>query len=515
MARRRSRGGGSTQRAQRLAEDGEVPVRPERRRRRARSRSASTAATRARDGGDPSDEPDVLLDVPVVKVDSIHLELDDLDAHVALKAQVLDLVKLNVGVDVHLGRVVLDIKGVEAQALLKVRLDHVAAIVDRVLTTLDRNPSYQEPRRGRRGRRLGRREDARRDRRGGRGRRRRRRGRRPGRRRGRRPGGRRRRRGRRPGRRQIGEGAGQAVGDVGEGAGQARRRASARAPARRSATSARAPARRSATSTRPSAARADGGRGRPGRRPGGRRQRGPGSGSGSVRPQGATDCGQLGQGGGGGGSGMAATGSAGRRPASRRQPARRPAGSSPSRWPRRGQGDRLGGVRRGEGARARRDPQGQGARRAPPRTSAPSKHNATEAALRMADELGRRHRRGRGHGAEGRITVKDVRRPRRPDAWRGATTSRRERPDVEMGAVVKAKSLRFKRVPETDVDVPGDRTADAESGSERENLPDEVEPGVTYRDVRVRWRRGRQAPRGRARGRSAPARLSPRLDGST
>src|SRR3712207_3106928 len=51
------------------------------------------------DPGDTGDGPDVLLDVPVVKVDSIHLELENLDAHVALKAQVLDLVKLNVGVN--------------------------------------------------------------------------------------------------------------------------------------------------------------------------------------------------------------------------------------------------------------------------------------------------------------------------------------------------------------------------------------------------------------------------------
>jgi 2-oxoacid dehydrogenase-like protein with E3 subunit-binding domain len=89
---------------------------------------------------DPRGDPDVLLDVPVVKVDSIHLEVDDLDAHVALQAKVLDLVRLNVGVDVHLGKLRIDIKGVEAQALLKVRLDYVTAIVDRVLTTLDRNP---------------------------------------------------------------------------------------------------------------------------------------------------------------------------------------------------------------------------------------------------------------------------------------------------------------------------------------------------------------------------------------
>ncbi len=89
---------------------------------------------------DPRGDPDVFLDVPMVKVDSIHLEVDNLDARVALKAQVLDLVKLNAGVDAHLGKLRIDIKGVEAQALLKVRLDRVAAIVDRVLTTIDRNP---------------------------------------------------------------------------------------------------------------------------------------------------------------------------------------------------------------------------------------------------------------------------------------------------------------------------------------------------------------------------------------
>jgi hypothetical protein len=84
--------------------------------------------------------PDVLLDVPELRIDTIHFELDDLDAHVALKARVLNLVKLNVGIDVHLSRVKLDIKGVEAELVLKARLDHVTAIVDRLMTSLDRNP---------------------------------------------------------------------------------------------------------------------------------------------------------------------------------------------------------------------------------------------------------------------------------------------------------------------------------------------------------------------------------------
>jgi 2-oxoacid dehydrogenase-like protein with E3 subunit-binding domain len=87
-----------------------------------------------------TDEPDVLLDIPVVNVDEIHFEVDQLEARVSLHAEVLDLVTLSVGVHAEIGKVELDIKGVEAQALLRARLDHVTAIVDRVLTTLDRNP---------------------------------------------------------------------------------------------------------------------------------------------------------------------------------------------------------------------------------------------------------------------------------------------------------------------------------------------------------------------------------------
>src|SRR5829696_1069606 len=88
--------------------------------------------------------PDVLLDVPVVKVDEISFELNDLRARVSLLAKVGDFVELAVGVDAYLGRVKLVIRGVEAQALLKVRLDNVAAILDRVLTTIDRNPQIIE-----------------------------------------------------------------------------------------------------------------------------------------------------------------------------------------------------------------------------------------------------------------------------------------------------------------------------------------------------------------------------------
>ena len=59
--------------------------------------------------------------------------------------------------------------------------------------------------------------------------------------------------------------------------------------------------------------------------------------------------------------------------------------------------------------------------------------------------------------------------------------------EVEVGAIVKAKKLRFERVPEAEVRFPGSDEERSGSHTERENLPDEVEPGVTYRDVKVRW----------------------------
>ena len=78
---------------------------------------------------------------------------------------------------------------------------------------------------------------------------------------------------------------------------------------------------------------------------------------------------------------------------------------------------------------------------------------------------------------------------------RKGNPDRIEDADVEIGASVKAKRLRFREKPTTQVELHGEVTEpeghwelETTSGSERQNLPDEVEPGVTYRDVRVRWR---------------------------
>jgi hypothetical protein len=86
------------------------------------------------------DSVDVYVDAPVVKVDEIKFELDDLRVHLAVLAEAGNFVQLHAGAAARLGKVELDIQGVETQALLEARLDNVTKILARVLTTLDRNP---------------------------------------------------------------------------------------------------------------------------------------------------------------------------------------------------------------------------------------------------------------------------------------------------------------------------------------------------------------------------------------
>ena len=53
---------------------------------------------------------------------------------------------------------------------------------------------------------------------------------------------------------------------------------------------------------------------------------------------------------------------------------------------------------------------------------------------------------------------------------------------------MEADELRFVRPPETEVRFTGEPAHESASGSDRANLPEQVEPGVKYRNVRVDYR---------------------------
>lgn len=61
-------------------------------------------------------------------------------------------------------------------------------------------------------------------------------------------------------------------------------------------------------------------------------------------------------------------------------------------------------------------------------------------------------------------------------------------PDIEIGATARAKRLRFEDKPDSEVRFKGESIEESESGSVRRNLPDEVEPDVTYENVEIGWR---------------------------
>lgn len=86
------------------------------------------------------DQPDVLLDVPNLSVDELTIEVESLQADIALDARLANLLKLTAGANVDVQGVKIGLKGVQAQATLIVRLDNVRAIIERTLQTLDNNP---------------------------------------------------------------------------------------------------------------------------------------------------------------------------------------------------------------------------------------------------------------------------------------------------------------------------------------------------------------------------------------
>jgi hypothetical protein len=106
--------------------------------------SDSTPGTRPITGGTARSheypEYDVVLDIPNLCVQQIHLKVDTVTAKIDLDAKVSNLVHVSAGADVFIGDVDLTIRGVRAQALLLVDLDDVYHIVDQTLTFVDNHP---------------------------------------------------------------------------------------------------------------------------------------------------------------------------------------------------------------------------------------------------------------------------------------------------------------------------------------------------------------------------------------
>ncbi len=92
-------------------------------------------------GQDTRETSDIVLEVPQLSLEELRLKVENLRARVSLQAELADKVKINVGVDAYVDNVDLELKGLEAQLLLKANLDNVRDILSRALESLDSNPA--------------------------------------------------------------------------------------------------------------------------------------------------------------------------------------------------------------------------------------------------------------------------------------------------------------------------------------------------------------------------------------
>ncbi|KAK4933905.1 hypothetical protein LTR66_015830, partial [Elasticomyces elasticus] len=96
-------------------------------------------ATDSSTAGTALPAPDVHLNA-TVHVRELDLTVANLTAKLNLDAQVLQLLRFNAGVALSIDRVRLLLANVSATALLEVRLENLAAMIDDTLSSLDLNP---------------------------------------------------------------------------------------------------------------------------------------------------------------------------------------------------------------------------------------------------------------------------------------------------------------------------------------------------------------------------------------
>ncbi len=99
----------------------------------------------ARAARETDDDTDLVLDIPVLNVEELDLEVEELRAHISARAELAGFLNINVGVDAYVDKVKLNIKGVEAQVQLKVKLERILGSIDRALQAIEKNPQLLDP----------------------------------------------------------------------------------------------------------------------------------------------------------------------------------------------------------------------------------------------------------------------------------------------------------------------------------------------------------------------------------
>lgn len=88
----------------------------------------------------PAEGPDVELHVPRAEVQKVSIEVENLQTHLDLDTRVANLVQISAGVVATVGKLKVDLEGVQAETHLVVRLERVAQVLERALAAVDAHP---------------------------------------------------------------------------------------------------------------------------------------------------------------------------------------------------------------------------------------------------------------------------------------------------------------------------------------------------------------------------------------
>lgn len=87
-----------------------------------------------------ADKTDLVLDAPELKLEGVHLDIQNVESKISLNVNIGNLVNLEVGVDLEADTLKLELDNLEAEAYLRVSLDRIEHIINRTLETIDNNP---------------------------------------------------------------------------------------------------------------------------------------------------------------------------------------------------------------------------------------------------------------------------------------------------------------------------------------------------------------------------------------
>lgn len=93
--------------------------------------------------GETDNESDMTLKVPSLKAGRVNMDAENLKFSISVKAQLSNFSNIEIGTDIHIDKIKLDVDSLEAEALFTAKLKKIETIFIKALESLDKNPELR------------------------------------------------------------------------------------------------------------------------------------------------------------------------------------------------------------------------------------------------------------------------------------------------------------------------------------------------------------------------------------